>query len=96
MIHKKQKIKFGDRVLLKSGFYEGETAILTYLCPESGCFCGFIEGDGTEQLHYFYAEELEVLERGFYITGTDVECAEEDYSDFQHKPNGTNLVPIHQ
>ena len=71
MIQRKQKLRFGDRVLVKSGFYEGETAILTYLCPESGCFCGYIDGDGTEHLHYFYAEELEILDRGYYFDVDD-------------------------
>ena len=93
MIHKKQKLKFGDRVLVKTGFYEGETAILTYLCPESGCFCGFIEGDGTEQLHYFYEEQLEVLERGFYFPSEDEE-GEEALTQKNGEGFTPNLVPL--
>lgn len=78
---------------MKSGFYEGETAILTYLCPESGCFCGYIDGDGTEQLHYFYGEELEVLDRGYYFDVEDED--DEGYVDENEAaPYKPSLVPM--
>ncbi len=67
MLKEKQQIKFGDKVRVISGFYEGQVAILTYFCPETGCLCGYIDGDGTEQLHYFFEDQLEVLDRGYFF-----------------------------
>ena len=91
MMQRKEKIRFGDRVRIKSGFYENEKAILTYLCPESGCFCGYIEGDGTDSLHYFYGEELEVIGHGFYFSGDDEEDGYEEPDQVSSKPNLVSL-----
>ena len=89
--HIKMTLKFGDLVRITSGFYQGETAILTYLCPESGCYCGYIEGDGTNQLHYFYAEELEILDRGFYFSQEETEEDDEVEEVENYKPS---LIPM--
>lgn len=85
MIQIKKRLKFGDLVRIKSGFYEGETAILTYLCPESGCLCGYIQNDGTDQLHYFYEQELEVIDRGYYFE------SEDESNEEEQRPNLVSL-----
>ncbi|NRA66697.1 MAG: hypothetical protein HRU19_19575 [Pseudobacteriovorax sp.] len=76
MLGIKQDFKFGDKVFVKSGFYQGQTAILTYFCPETGCLCGHIEGDGTDQLHYFYEDQLDFRDRGYFFGGDADEMEE--------------------
>lgn len=90
----KEKKIFGDKVRVISGFYEGQTAILTYYCPETGCLCGFIEGDGTEQLHYFFEEQLEVIDRGYFFPYDT--CFEDEEDDTGGLPASRKLFSIKQ
>lgn len=91
MQNRREVFKFGDRVLVEKGFYEGQTAILTYICPETACLCGYVEGDGSDQLHYFYPEELKVLDRGYYLSRDEEEPVEE--SEGEETPIA-NLRPV--
>ena len=78
------EFNFGDLVSITSGFYKGQKAILTWCCPETGRLCGFIDGDGTEDLHHFFDGQLTLVDKGYYFScevGEDDEFeAEEEES----------------
>ena len=93
MLKEKPKIKFGDKVKIVSGFYEGQTAVLTYFCPETGCLCGYIDGDGTEQMHYFYEDQLELVDRGYFFPYSDLEEVEEEIDEAASPAKLYRLTP---